>query len=107
MGPFADNNFKCIFLKRELVYPKFLPSDPIDKNVSISSVNGLAANRWQAINWSNGDPLNLCTYVSPCPKELTGVQHVLHGYKSGLILGLRQANERRRYKVTPSLIDWA
>ena len=26
---------------------------------------------------------------------------------SGLILGLRQANERRRYKVTPSLIGWA
>ena len=22
-------------------------------------------------------------------------------------LGLRPANERRRYKVTPSLIDWA
>ena len=26
---------------------------------------------------------------------------------SGLILGLRPATERRRYKVTPSLIDWA
>ena len=26
---------------------------------------------------------------------------------SGLILGLRLANERRRYKVTPSLIGWA
>ena len=25
----------------------------------------------------------------------------------GLILGLRQANERRRYKVTPSPIVWA
>ena len=24
----------------------------------------------------------------------------------GLILGLRLANERRRYKVTPSLIGW-
>ena len=28
-------------------------------------------------------------------------------YVSGLILGLRSANERRRYKVTPSLIGWA
>ena len=28
-------------------------------------------------------------------------------YGSGLILGLRPANERRRYKVTPSLIGWA
>ena len=26
---------------------------------------------------------------------------------SGLILGLRLANERRRYKITPSLIGWA
>ena len=25
---------------------------------------------------------------------------------SELILGLRSANERRRYKVTPSLIGW-
>ena len=25
---------------------------------------------------------------------------------AGLILGLCPANERRRYKVTPSLIDW-
>ena len=26
---------------------------------------------------------------------------------TGLILGLRPASERRRYKVTPSLIGWA
>ena len=26
---------------------------------------------------------------------------------TGLILGLHPANERRRYKVTPSLIGWA
>ena len=26
---------------------------------------------------------------------------------SGLLLGLRPAKERRRYKVTPSLIGWA
>ena len=26
---------------------------------------------------------------------------------SGLILGLRPANEGRRYNVTPSLIGWA
>ena len=28
-------------------------------------------------------------------------------YNSRLIQGLRPANERRRYKVTPSLIGWA
>ena len=26
---------------------------------------------------------------------------------AGLIMGLHPANERRRYKVTPSLIGWA
>ena len=31
----------------------------------------------------------------------------IHTTHSGLIIGLRPANERRRYKVTPSLIDWA
>ena len=28
-------------------------------------------------------------------------------HNAGLILDLRPANERRRYKVTPSLIGWA
>ena len=35
---------------------------------------------------------------------------VMDGYRDWplwLILGLRPANERRRYKVTPSLIGWA
>ena len=31
----------------------------------------------------------------------------LNGHVTGLILGLRPANERRRYKVTRSLIGWA
>ena len=29
-----------------------------------------------------------------------------HDMITGLILGLRSANERRLYKVTPSLIGW-
>ena len=29
-----------------------------------------------------------------------------HAYKAGLILGLRPANDRHRYKVTVSLIGW-
>ena len=33
------------------------------------------------------------------------LQSLYHG--SGLILGLHLANERGRYKVTPSLIGWA
>ena len=34
--------------------------------------------------------------------RITAIKHT-----SGLISGLRPANERRRYKVTPSLIGWA
>ena len=30
-----------------------------------------------------------------------------HDSDTGLILGLGPANERRRYKVTPSFIGWA
>ena len=36
------------------------------------------------------------------------LQWLIHSLREpGLILGLRPANERRRYKVTPSLIGWA
>ena len=35
------------------------------------------------------------------------VCNVWSAYISGLILGLHLANERCRYKVTPSLIGWA
>ena len=42
----------------------------------------------------------------PNPKFQWSRQRHLHG-NSGLILGLRPANERRRYEVTPSLIGWA
>ena len=33
--------------------------------------------------------------------------HILSDSNAGLILGLRPVNERRRYKVTQSLIGWA
>ena len=35
------------------------------------------------------------------------ISHVMDDMFTGQILGLRPANERRRYKVTPSPIDWA
>ena len=52
------------------------------------------------------------TYASPCPASeiIVLIAHWLDWmskYISGLILGLRPADERRRYKVTPSLIGWA
>ena len=39
--------------------------------------------------------------IFPCPVFSAGFAN------PGLILGLRPANERRRYKVAPSLIGWA
>ena len=35
------------------------------------------------------------------------MSEMIKNHYSGLILGLHPANERRRYKVTPSLIGWA
>ena len=39
------------------------------------------------------------------PTQATRMQSGVRN--TGLILGLQPANERRRYKVTPSLIGWA
>ena len=44
--------------------------------------------------------IDLNTRISMAP-------NTTHGMSSGLILGLRPANERRRYFVTASLIGWA
>ena len=42
-------------------------------------------------------------------KMLYFIYKIIHtsGYITGLTLGLHQANERRRYFVTTSLIGWA
>ena len=48
-----------------------------------------------------------CTNPS-ISKDNSSQALIYQAYKErGLILGLRPANERRRYKVTPSLIGWA
>ena len=60
------------------------------EEVSICSGNSFGPNRRQALTNTNDNP-NLLTLI--CVTEL--------------ILGLRPANERRRYNVTPSLIGWA
>ena len=49
------------------------------------------------------DCVIILTQFSYSQPELT---ELVVGY-AGLILGLRPANETRRYKVMPSLIDWA
>ena len=49
--------------------------------------------------------LNIALEKLESQKTCKGI--ILTSVGSGLILGLRPANERRRYKVTPSLIGWA
>ena len=44
---------------------------------------------------------------SPDHKEIFTDSSLNNHTDTGLILGLCPANERRRYKVTPSLIGWA
>ena len=55
-----------------------------------------------ATGTSDSQPANL---LQECPEK----QQMASDCRAttGLILGLRPANERRRYKVTASLIGWA
>ena len=46
-------------------------------------------------------------YINGMPAKRRKVSYKICARQAGLILGLRSANERRRYKVTPSLIGWA
>ena len=36
---------------------KFVPEGPIDNDTAFGLDNGLAPNRWQAIIWTNADPI--------------------------------------------------
>ena len=51
----------------------------------------------------------LLSFIPLVDVELRAASHTpqLIVGNTGLILGLRPANGRRRYKVTPSLIGWA
>ena len=51
----------CILIEISL---KFVPKGPIDWQPSIGLDNGLAPNRWQAIIWTNAEPIHWCMYVA-------------------------------------------
>ena len=51
----------CILIKISLI---FFPKGPIDNKHSIGLDNGLAPNRWQAIIWTNADPIHWRIYVA-------------------------------------------
>ena len=73
---FADHVFKCFFLNANFqmsnkIPLKYVPRGVLDNNVSIGSNDGLASNRWQAIIWSNDDPVHWHIYASSGLNELT------------------------------------
>ena len=108
----------------------------VNKRTIIVSENGLSPGRRQAIIWINDGILSIRTIGTYFSEMLIGISTFslkkLHlkissaRWRPGvlsrpqcfntrcweeecnawLILGLRPANERRRYKVTPSLIGW-
>ena len=78
----------------------------ITHSVSLGSVRGIqqVITLWQ----KNMIQVRFNTTISAKVTEIDDNCCYLHSdLDKGLILGLRPANERRRYKVTPSLIGWA
>ena len=72
---FADNIFKCIFLMKTLILTTILPKRIYSPGSnwqygSISSDNGLAPNRRQAIIWTNDGIGYWCIYASLSLNEL-------------------------------------
>ena len=66
---FTDDILKCIFLNENIriliqFSLKFVPNGPIDNIPAIGLDNGLAPKRWQAIIWTNADPVHRCIYAA-------------------------------------------
>ena len=85
---------------------KMFPFDDV-----ILSIGLLPASCWPTV--ASGTSLVLFLLVAPpkrCVSDVWFIGKKVHGSYfvtcSGLILDLRRANERRRYKVTPSFIAW-
>ena len=72
---FADDIFKCNFMNGNYhtwigISYKFVLLGAIHNKSPLVQVNGLALNRWQAITWTNGDPVPWRIYASPGRKWL-------------------------------------
>ena len=68
----ADGIFKCILLNENVRIPlNFVPEAPIYNNPGICSDNGLVPKRWQAIIWTNVDPIHWRIYAVLGRDELT------------------------------------
>ena len=67
--PFRRRHFQIHFLEWKVWYFDSNFTEVCSKGsnwqeVSIGSGDGLALNRWQAITWSNADPVHWCIYVA-------------------------------------------
>ena len=60
-----------------------------------------------SVTMDSGHTWLVISIVSQKPLRVPLQREAVKGTKAGLIQGLRSANERRRYKVTPSPIGWA
>ena len=98
---YADNIFKLIFMKENRIFIQIsLEFVPCVHLSSTGSDNGSVPNMRQAIISTNGCLVYWRIYV-------TWPGWVSTDMLTGLIPGVRPANERSRYKVKPSLIGWA
>ena len=118
-----NSYMKILFIS--LTHLPLVPHICVIELVSICSHDGLSPVRRQAVTRANGDLLSIgpweqtsvrfeikisicnpwnCDKKSVC--EMAAILSGLRWVNTGMILGLRPANERRRYKVTPSLIGW-
>ena len=79
---FADDIFKCNFMNGNYhilidISYQFVLLGPSHNKSPLVQVNGLALNMWQAITWTNGDPVPWRIYASPGRKELKHCSFVI------------------------------
>ena len=121
---FADDTFKRIFLNENVrisikISLKFVPKGPINNIPALVQIMAWLRPGDKPLSEPKMD--NLLTHIcvtqpqwvkckkTPVWSSDQWVNKKISTTKqgTGLILGLRPANERRHYKVTPSLIGWA
>ena len=72
---FTNNIFSCIVVHKKFcilikISLKFVSKGLIDKNPAFGSDIGLSPFRYQAIIWTNADPINWCIYAALGGDEL-------------------------------------
>ena len=102
-----------------------IPHNKAEDTVSVDFFDWHSTFTWVAVTWNDdripvrrslfGHHGDMCYHMATTSSIFTARHHMFSAdpgaawviRESRLILGLRPANERRRYKVTPSPIGWA